>query len=147
MKTLFLFFTILLFSGGIAVATGNDASDRHGELKVFQGTFQEALKESEATGKPVFLELYASWCGRCQRFNDNTLTDDEVIAYLNKHFVFFKQDLEQGEGPDLARRYEINSHPAGVFVKSSGETIHSYTGLLNAKRFLGEAETALNSLR
>jgi thioredoxin-related protein len=99
MKTLFLFFTILLFSGGIAVAPGNDASDRHGELKVFQGTFQEALKESEATGKRFFWNCTPRGCGRCQRFNDNTLTDDEVIAYLNKHFVFSNKIWSRAKAP------------------------------------------------
>ena len=43
----------------------------------------EAFQEAQQQDKPLVLWLTAFWCGYCQRMDDTTLSNDEVIALLN----------------------------------------------------------------
>src|SRR5262245_20738121 len=47
----------------------------------------EAFQEAQQQDKPLALWLTAFWCGYCQRMDDATLSNDEVIALLNAFFV------------------------------------------------------------
>ena len=54
-------------------------------IQFFEGSWEEALKESQETGKPIFLDAYASWCGPCRRENPNV-----VNAYKKYRKAKFK---------------------------------------------------------
>ena len=47
----------------------------------------EAFQEAQQQDKPLVLWLTAFWCGYCQRMDDTTLSNDEVIALLNAFFI------------------------------------------------------------
>src|SRR5690606_7706577 len=43
-------------------------------------TLDAALKESESTGKPIFVDFYATWCPPCHMMNDKTFPDPTFTA-------------------------------------------------------------------
>lgn len=78
-------------------------------------SFMEAIKTAKEEGKLVFLDAYASWCGPCKWMEANTFKSKDVGAVFNKHFVSIKIDMEKGEGPKLAQKYQVRAYPT-MFV-------------------------------
>ncbi|RJO66158.1 MAG: thioredoxin domain-containing protein [Myxococcales bacterium] len=63
----------------------------------------EALNRAKAEQKPIFLSIGYSSCHWCHVMAHEAFEDDEVAAFLNRHFVSIKVDRE--ERPDLDATY------------------------------------------
>ncbi len=128
----------------ITIVTGYPASTHnHEKLNVHEGSFDSALKYAAENNKPVFVKTFTEWCGWCKRMDANTLSDPDVIAYLNEHFVTLKIDAEEGEGPDFAEKYDAKRYPTILFFNADGEIVHKFRGYKNSRNFLAEAADAL----
>jgi len=64
---------------------------------------EEALAKAKAEGKLIFLSIGYSSCYWCHVMERESFMDDEVAAFLNKHFVCIKVDRE--ERPDIDQVY------------------------------------------
>ena len=78
----------------------------------------------KANGKPVFLKLYAPWCGHCKamapafkELADKLEEDEEVIIA--------KMDGTENEIMD--DRFDVRGYPALFFMNSEGK-VESYNG-------------------
>ena len=56
-------------------------------IEFHDGTWEEALKLANESGKPLFLNISASWCGPCKALKRNTFPYEEVGTYYNAHFI------------------------------------------------------------
>jgi uncharacterized protein len=81
----------------------------------------EAFQEAQQQDKPLVLWLTAFWCGYCQRMDDTTLSNDEVIALLNAFFVPMR--VEESQRPDVDLRYNQNGWPTIAFLTPAGDDI------------------------
>lgn len=63
----------------------------------------EALAKAKKEGKLIFLSVGYSSCHWCHVMERESFLDDEIAAYLNKHFVCIKVDRE--ERPDIDSIY------------------------------------------
>ena len=97
-------------------------------IKFHTGTWEEALQKAVKEGKPLFLDISASWCGPCKMLKKNTFTNEEVGEYFNTNFVNVAVDGEKGEGVDLARKYHIRGYPTLIFLDNNGEIISQLSG-------------------
>lgn len=77
---------------------------------VFAGQFDNAINGS----KPVFLYVYAPWCGSCKMFNP--IYENLIKNYSNK-YSFVKLNVETSEGEILSRRYKIRYIPFVAIFK------------------------------
>ena len=64
---------------------------------------EEALEKAKKEGKPIFLSIGYSSCHWCHVMERESFVDDEIAAFLNKHFVCIKVDRE--ERPDVDEIY------------------------------------------
>jgi uncharacterized protein YyaL (SSP411 family) len=80
-----------------------------------------AFQEAQQQDKPLVLWLTAFWCGYCQRMDDTTLSNDEVIALLNAFFVPIR--VEESQRPDVDLRYNQNGWPTIAFLTPAGDDI------------------------
>ncbi|RYY87926.1 MAG: DUF255 domain-containing protein [Chitinophagaceae bacterium] len=106
--------------------------------------WQEVLALAKRTHKPIFLDAYASWCGPCKYMQENVFTMPMVGQLYNDKFINVKMDMEEGEGPELAKELNIEAYPTLFFINENGEVVHKSVGALNAVAFVELARTALD---
>jgi uncharacterized protein len=64
----------------------------------------EAFEVAKRTGRPILLDIGASWCHWCHVMDEGTYSDAEVARLLRQHFVAVKVDRD--ENPEVDRRYQ-----------------------------------------
>ena len=69
---------------------------------------------------------------------------DKVADFYNTEFVCVKMDMEKGEGPALAKKYEVQAFPTLLYIDSKGELKHCVVGMQDADVLIGNGRTALS---
>ena len=64
----------------------------------------EPFELAKRTGRPILLDIGASWCHWCHVMDEGTYSDPEVARLLLQHFVAVKVDRD--ERPEVDRRYQ-----------------------------------------
>jgi uncharacterized protein len=64
----------------------------------------EAFELAKRTGRPILLDVGASWCHWCHVMDEGTYSDLEVARLVQQHFVAVKVDRDQH--PEVDRRYQ-----------------------------------------
>lgn len=57
-------------------------------------TAQELTKKEP---RPLFVDVYTSWCGPCKMLDAKTFADPKLAEYVNKHFYPVKFNAESGD--------------------------------------------------
>lgn len=100
----------------------------------------DALEESKKTGKPVFIDFFATWCPPCKMMDEQTYPDPTVIKEAQK-WIMVRIDTDKQT--DVAMKYGIRSLPTLGVVKSDGKPVTAMMGFVDAKgfvQFLQDAE-------
>ena len=98
--------------------------------------WDEALAMAQKEKKLVFLDAYASWCGPCKMLKNKTFPDEKVGAFFNQHFVSIAVDMEKGEGPLLARHFEVSAYPTLIITDPQGNLITEARGFMPPRDLL-----------
>ena len=116
-------------------------SDVHAQGIAFsQEPFDTVLAKAKKEGKLVFIDCYTSWCGPCKMLAREVFANDTVGSFFNRHFVNMKMDMERGDGPQMARRYQVGSYPTLLFINpDSKEVVYRHTGARRGAGWLVEA--------
>jgi thiol:disulfide interchange protein DsbD len=124
---------VILLIGGIAFAI----PPRKGVEVQWQKYDAAALN---ATGKPVIIDFFATWCIPCKELDEKTFSDAAVAKDLDR-FTRVKADLTNADDPltkELTKRYAIVGVPTIVFIDSSGHEQQQLrlTGFEKPEQFL-----------
>ncbi len=87
-------------------------------IDFYTGSWEEALQQAKMEGKPIFLDISASWCGPCKMLKANTFSNMKVGEYYNTHFINVAVDGEEGEGIQLASKYRTPILGISISIKS-----------------------------
>ncbi len=137
MRILFSFFLTLLFASQMT-AQG---------IEFFHGTWEEALKESTKTGKPIFVDAYAKWCGPCKRMAATTFKEQEAGEFFNEKFINMKIDAEESEGKEFRKKYPVSAFPTLFFIDGNdGEVLHKVVGGQDVRGLINNGELALRKV-
>ncbi len=60
-------------------------------------SLEEAQAAAKKTAKPLFVDVYTSWCGPCKMLDAKTFQDPKLAAYVNEHFYPVKFNAESGD--------------------------------------------------
>lgn len=111
----------LMFTGAAVAQTG-------GAIFITDKPFAEVQKASEKAGKPIFLDIYTTWCGPCKYLTNNIFPSKIVGDYMNATFVNTKFDAEKGEGTELAKKYAVKGYPTMLILNNKGEELGRLVG-------------------
>ena len=106
---------------------------------------EDIFSDSDQEHKPILLALTATWCHWCHVFNEETLTDERVIAYLNENFVnvFIDADINTS----AYQKYKAKGVPFTVFLNPDTSEYYKYSGTLYAEPFLEVIQDVIQNVK
>lgn len=143
MKKILIFaFSFLLLSSFLPLPNSN-SNDKG---IVFQDiTFNQALAQAKKENKPIFMNVYAVWCGPCTNLKKTTFQSDKVGSVFNTNFINISVDAEKGEGIELSRKYEVTAHPLMLVLDSNGKVQKRILGYVKEDQLLKEVSSYLKN--
>lgn len=134
MKTKLLIFTLLLAcAGGIARAQVRF------ETKSTDAVREMAVKQ----GKPVFIDLYASWCPPCRLMEREVFSRKDVGEFMAERFVAAKYDVDKPLGKELMQKYGNGAIPLYLVFDTEGELLGRIEGASDAETFMDNLRTII----
>ena len=109
------------------------------------GDWQSVLAKAKQENKLIFLDLFTTWCGPCKWMDQNVYPDAQVGKNYNAAFVNYKVDAQQGEGIDLAKKFNVQAYPSYFFVNADEEVVFVATGGRPVEPFMALADEALSA--
>ena len=109
-----------------------------------EGTFKELLAAAAKEDKLIFIDCYTSWCAPCKWMDKNVFVDEKVYSFYNSTFINYKIDMEKGEGPELAKKYQVSSYPTYLFINSKGDLVHKSTSRMSVEEFITVGKNAID---
>lgn len=111
----------------------------------FQSLSLEAAKmKAKETGKLIFIDVHASWCGPCKMMARGPFKNEKVGALYNEKFINLKIDAEKDpDGEYVSRAYAVKAYPTLLFIDSKGKLVKSFVGYRSDENLLGMASTVL----
>lgn len=114
-------------------------------MEFFHGTWEECKAEAKKENKKIFIDFYTKWCGPCRAMAKNVFPLPAVGELYNKYFINYKVDAEVGEGPALAKQYNVKGYPTFIYADADGNSIYegSSIGAGDEEGFIRLAKLAL----
>ncbi len=114
-----------------ATVSGSDKG-----IQFIESDWKKALAEAKKQNKLIFLDAYTTWCGPCKMLKLYTFPDQAAGDFFNKNFINIALDMEKGDGPAVARQYQVNAYPTLIFADGDGNMITYTKGYIDAKQLL-----------
>lgn len=80
------------------------------------------FEELTASGKPMVIDFWATWCGPCKKIGPIV---ESLAAEYEGQAIIGKCDVEEND--DLASRFGIRNVPTVLFIKN-GEVVEKQVG-------------------
>ena len=84
-----------------------------------------ALAKAKATGKPVLVDVSATWCGPCQKLAAS-FRDPQVAAAVQRGFVAVNVDADADAA--TARKYKVSGLPTLLVLAADGTELARASG-------------------
>ncbi|MFC0263737.1 thioredoxin family protein [Fontibacter flavus] len=122
-------------------STESPVLEKWNKMEFYEGSWEEVLEAAKNQNKPIFIDIYATWCGPCKMMKLHTFSNKEVARFYNENFINLALDGEKGKGAELMERYNLGAFPSLLYLNEKGELITHTKGYHNPKQFteLGKA--------
>ncbi len=117
----------------------------YASVSYYAGSFEDAKREAQRTGKGIFVKMWASWCVNCHVMDDHVFKDPKVATYYNENFVNLALDYDTKEGGDFARMHNVQFLPDFFFFDSNGNLVLRATEGKTQTQMLDFAKKASNA--
>ena len=107
-------------------------------------TLYEVLQMGKQQNKLVFVDCYTTWCGPCKMMANREFPKKEAGDYFNAKFVNAKFDMEAGEGPQIAEKYQVQAYPTFLILNAEGELVHRVVGADEITNFIKMVDEGLS---
>ena len=116
-------------------------------IRFFTGSWSQLLAEAKKQNKPVFVDVFTTWCGPCKLMAKQAFPDKAVGTLFNANFISYQIDAEKGEGLDVAKKYAVTAYPTSLFVSADGNLIQRTVGYGGIKGLMDEASKAVDAAK
>lgn len=142
MKKAWIIVPVLAIVAFVAARTFANSDSDEG-IQFFRGDWNAALQKAKAEHKPIFVDIYASWCGPCKMLKRKTFTNKKVGEYFNSHFINTSFDGEVDEGVKLANKFQLQGYPTLILLDENGKVLMYEMGYQTPKQLLGLVQHAM----
>lgn len=108
-----------------------------------ENDWNAAVKKASAEKKYIFVDCYATWCGPCKMLKLQTFNNKKVADFFNDKFVNVSIDMEKGQGPALAQKWQIQAYPTLIIFDENAKPVLGTMGFMKADDLMRFAEQAL----
>jgi len=103
------------------------------ETKVNWVTFNEALELQKINPKPIFMDVYTTWCGPCKMLDAQTFNQPQFIELINKNYYAVKFN---GEGNEVVNLKGVKYSNPGYDPSRTGRNAsHELLSFLELRAF------------
>ncbi len=94
------------------------------------GSLDEAIALARNEGKPLFINVSATWCGPCKQIKATTFKEPAVAKYHNDNYIniYVETDKLKEFARELKDKYNYNAFPTFVFADKDGNMTHKFVG-------------------
>ncbi len=119
MKSLLLFIicTLALFANGLQ----------------YEHNLDKAIEEADKQHKEVMMMYSAVWCPECNYMKDVVFKDEEVLKYIQKHYVVLALDVQKDT---LPKGFNYIGIPTFFFLDKNAKEKNEIIGGSKANIFL-----------
>lgn len=111
----------------------------------FETCSTDELRElAVRSGKRVFIDLYASWCGPCRQMERDVFSQRAVGEFFDRRFVAAKYSVDRSTGRQLMQRYGNGAIPLYLIFDTEGNLLGRIEGAAPAEKFLAELQRILD---
>lgn len=114
------------------------------DINFEHGTLEEALAIAKKNKKPLFVDVFATWCGPCKYMANTAFKDKDVVEFYNKNFVSLKLDGEKNDGPEIMRKYQLSAYPTLLYFNAEGVLVLKIVGGQDAPTLLRKGRMVVN---
>lgn len=94
--------------------------------------WNKVTEKAKKLNKPIFLDVYATWCGPCKYLEKNVYTNPQLGEYYNAQFVNAKMDGETEFGSVFAQQHHLQAYPTMFFLTPDAQVITQIVGVREA---------------
>lgn len=95
-------------------------------------SLSEARTEAGRQEKPIFVDVYADWCGPCKQMERTVFPTDSVHALLAGRFVLAKINGDDPvTGDSLKKQFGIRAYPTYIVLSPAGKERKRHVGFMN----------------
>ncbi|OGW37294.1 MAG: hypothetical protein A2X58_08150 [Nitrospirae bacterium GWC2_56_14] len=116
-----IFVLMLLCRGAAAADFRFSPKPNKAHLIHWRAWGPEALDEAKKQDRLVLLSLSAVWCHWCHVMDETTYSNEEIIAFINDHFLPIRVDSDMR--PDIDALYNQGGWPSTVIMTPQGEVL------------------------
>lgn len=110
----------------------------------FETKSTDAVREMAIkTGKLVFIDLYATWCGPCRMMEREVFSRKDVGEFMAERFVCAKYDVDKTLGQELMTKYGSGSIPLYLVFNTKGDLLGRIQGAAAPEAFMNDIRTIL----
>lgn len=99
-----------------------------------------ALREAQASGRPVLVDFTADWCPPCQAMKHDVWPDERVGQLLAERYVPVLIDVDAPGSAAVTQRYGISAIPTILVLDAQGKVLRQANFMSRSQmlRFLQE---------
>ena len=99
-------------------------------------SIEQALQEAAKQGKPVFIDCYTKTCGPCIIYKKEIFPIKEIGEYMNKTFICIMKDMEEEDGLEIAKKYNVRMYPTFLVLNAQGKELYRVPMLFEPEKEL-----------